>query len=186
MTFEFEGRTVILLEHNPGEPTSRMIGTEINLGVSANLDKTKYLDNNGLPTENGSKILTDVFVQGLLANIHNAHQRKLRDSAEHVRYIISELERGFVAITKAGEGEFTDTDLPANPVISINFNTLSLKTPKYNTGEALYKICEVDPEKQKLYIEYGSDDILIVNDGTKVELWTGATLYPVNKIITSG
>ena len=43
---------------------------------------------------------------GLVGNIHNGHSQKHWDSAEHLRYIISELERGFVQVTHLKKSEF--------------------------------------------------------------------------------
>lgn len=46
-------------------------------------------------TELGVKAMTQGFIQGLVTNIHAAHQNGTWDSAKHLRYIINELERGF-------------------------------------------------------------------------------------------
>jgi len=46
-------------------------------------------------TDQGVKAVTDGLIQGLVANIHYAHQTGIRQSAEHLRHIIAELERGF-------------------------------------------------------------------------------------------
>ena len=60
-----------------------------------------FKDQNGMPNTKGMKAQTQGLVQGLIANIHFAHQNEMWDSAEHIRYIIKELERGFVHQTKA-------------------------------------------------------------------------------------
>jgi len=106
MKFEFEGKCVLQLEHKPGMQKSKHIQTKFNLDVSSNLDKSQYLTSDELPTADGSKVLSNVFVQGLIGNIHHAHQKGYRDSAEHLRYIISELERGFVQLAETGESTF--------------------------------------------------------------------------------
>lgn len=106
MQFKFDGRCVVTFEHTEGEKTSRHIATDFNLEVSDNLDKSKYLDKNDLPTSEGTKALTNVFVQALVGNIHQAHQNGFWDSAEHLRYIIKELERGFAEPATATEGHF--------------------------------------------------------------------------------
>lgn len=67
------------------------------LELSSNLDPKAYYDRDGNMTAIGSKTITNVFVQGLVGNMHAAHQAGFMDSAEHLRYIIKELERGFVA-----------------------------------------------------------------------------------------
>lgn len=68
------------------------------LELDKSWDESKYINDNGTPTVKGTKTITNILIQGLVANIHGAHQTKQWDSAEHLRYIISELERGFVQI----------------------------------------------------------------------------------------
>lgn len=52
------------------------------------------------------KTLSNVLVQGLIGNIHLAHEKGFRDSAEHLRWIISELERGFIEVTNVQQSNF--------------------------------------------------------------------------------
>jgi len=106
MQFEFEGKCVIKLEHKEGDKTSKHVKTDFNLSVSENLDVNQYLDKDELPTEVGVKALTNCFVQGLVGNIHYAHEKGYRDSAEHLRYIISELERGFIQVPTITQSKF--------------------------------------------------------------------------------
>lgn len=54
-----------------------------------------WKDDSGFLTPEGFKAQTHGFVQGLIANIHAADQKGGWDSAEHIRYIIENLERGF-------------------------------------------------------------------------------------------
>ena len=103
MEFEIDCRCIVTLEHNDGDKTSRHVATDFNLDVSKNLDRKMYLDKNDLPTKAGSQALTQGFVQGLLGNIHYAHEKGYRDSAEHLRYVISELERGFIQVATISE-----------------------------------------------------------------------------------
>lgn len=106
MKFSFEGRCVLELEHEPGMTTSKHSQTKINLDVSRNLDRKQYLDADDLPTKDGCKVLTNVFVQGLVANIHHGHEKGFWNDAEHIRYIIAELQRGFVEIAETGTSTF--------------------------------------------------------------------------------
>ena len=102
MQFQIIGKSIVTLEHKKGESTSRHICTEVNFGVSDNIDTSGFIDEKEeLPNEAGTKALTQCFVQGLISNIHSAEERGYWNSAEHLRYIIAELERGFatVAIT---------------------------------------------------------------------------------------
>lgn len=52
----------------------------------------------GSPNKVGISMSTIAMVSGLAANIHFAHERKIWDSAEHLRHIIEELELQFVKI----------------------------------------------------------------------------------------
>lgn len=86
--------------------TSKHVATDFNLDVSKELDRSMYLDKEGLPTEAGSKALSNVLVQGLIGNIELAHRKGFRDSVEHLKWIISELERGFIEITNFEKSTF--------------------------------------------------------------------------------
>jgi hypothetical protein len=106
MEFSFEARVILELEHKPGWSTAKHVGTKFNLKTSSELDKRMYMDKNDILNNKGSESLTNVLIQGLIGNIHMAHQQGFRNDAEHLRYIISELERGFVAIVEVGISEF--------------------------------------------------------------------------------
>jgi hypothetical protein len=106
MEFTIEGRCVVTLEHKEGQNTSSHVATDFNLDVSKNLNRKQYLDKEDLPTKDGTKALTQCFVQGLVGNIHQAHQKGYWDSAEHLRYIIAELERGFATVANAYTSNF--------------------------------------------------------------------------------
>ncbi len=104
MEFKIKASCVLTIEHNSGNKTSKHIHTDFNLNVSDNMDWTLYLDEEGLPTAAGTKALTQCFVQGIIGNIHYAHEKGYRNDAEHLRYIISELERGFIENTTIEKG----------------------------------------------------------------------------------
>lgn len=106
MEFSFEAKVVLRLKHTPGTQKVEHAGTDFNIYPSKELDEKCYLDKNGLPTADGSHALTQTLVQGLVGNIHLAHQKGFRDSAEHLRYIISELEKGFVENAKVMNSKF--------------------------------------------------------------------------------
>ena len=106
MKFSFEAKCVIQLEHEKGMQTSKHLQTKFNLDCSSNLDRSKYLDSEDLPTKDGCKTLTNVFVQGSIGNIHHGQEKGFWNDAEHIRYIISELERGFVAIANTDTSTF--------------------------------------------------------------------------------
>lgn len=110
-TFAFKVVVQAIMEHKEGSATSKSKQVEMMLYPSPNLDKRQYLTNGegSSPTEAGSHAITMTLVQGLVANIHQAHQLKTIDSAAHLRKIISMLEDGFIqqAETKPGS-TFTD------------------------------------------------------------------------------
>ena len=90
--------------HKISEPSS-VVGVLVvphvchkHVEVDEPLDESKYINDGDVLTKDGSQALTQCFVQGLIGNIHFAHQSGYRNDAEHLRYIISELERGFASI----------------------------------------------------------------------------------------
>lgn len=95
MEYSLEAKVVLDLEFKKDSKTSSHRGTRFNLDVSENLDREIYLED-GLPTKIGAKALTITLIQGLVGNIHVAHQKGYWNDADHLRYIISELEKGFV------------------------------------------------------------------------------------------
>lgn len=111
MEFLFKGISVVRYKYDQGDKGSTHLDTKFNLEVislepSDNLDRSHYIDENGMPKATAIKPLTQCFVQGLIGNIHSAHQSGHWDSAEHLRYIIAELERGFIAVAKVEKSKF--------------------------------------------------------------------------------
>jgi|GEM_PF-1686584 len=104
MRYKITGIVTVTADYEPGSQKSTHVATDFRLEVSKNLDQSQYNDHRGLPTKGGSHALTQAFVQGLIGNIHHAHEKGFRDSAENLRYIISELERGFIAVGYPTEG----------------------------------------------------------------------------------
>ena len=82
------------LDHDRGTSTVREC--EVSLGSSIPVDKSHLVADDGDFSATGVKAITQGLVQGLVTNIHSAHKVGIRDSAEHLRYVIKELERGFV------------------------------------------------------------------------------------------
>lgn len=81
----------------------RFTGAHIGLEVSDNIDKTYYYDKPKLFNKKGSKVFTEAAIEGLVANIHTAHQKGWRDSAEHLRFIIERLTEGFAVVSDVKE-----------------------------------------------------------------------------------
>jgi hypothetical protein len=105
MKIQFETRVVLDLEHTGG-PSSKHISTRMNLNCSSNIDNTLYMDETGFPTKEGSLVMTNVLIQGLVCNIHQSQANGFRNDSEHLRYIIAELERGFASVVEVGRGDY--------------------------------------------------------------------------------
>jgi hypothetical protein len=108
MEFEIEGRCVVTLDYSESDATSTHVSTDFNLDISKNVERKNFFDKEDLLTADGSKALSQCFIQGLIGNIHYAHQKGIWDSAEHMRYIISELERGFVIQANVSQSYFKE------------------------------------------------------------------------------
>lgn len=104
MMYYFTGISRVTYDHQPGDLTSKHMKTDMRLELSNNLDHKRYL-NKGLPTKEAIKPLSLCFIQGLVANIHKAHEEGWWDSADHLKYIIKELERGFIEVANVSEGK---------------------------------------------------------------------------------
>jgi len=98
MKATFMGIASIDLEFTPGCKTSKLIGVSIDFEGGQNTDMSFYKNEDDLPTAEGYKIMTQIFVQALNANIQLSHQLGYRDSAEHLQYILKELERSFIQV----------------------------------------------------------------------------------------
>lgn len=104
MEIKFIAHTILTLDHTPGSDTSRHVSCGMFLDALPPLDSESYCKQ-GLLTKEGSQVMTNVLVQGLISNIHLAHQKGWKDSAENLRFIISELERGFVQVAEIRSGK---------------------------------------------------------------------------------
>lgn len=104
MRFTVTGIVKVTADYSQGDTKSTHVATDFRLEVSKNMKQDEYSDRRGLPTKAGSHALTNAFVQGLVGNIHMAHQKGFKDSAEHLRYIIAELERGFINVATTEQG----------------------------------------------------------------------------------
>lgn len=96
--FYFTAISKIGLTHRDGEPTSKLAETSVRLEISKNLDKKRYLNNRDLPTEDGIKPMQQAFIQGIMTNIKFADKNGWWKEAEHMQYVIDELQRAYVAV----------------------------------------------------------------------------------------
>jgi hypothetical protein len=90
----------ILTVERTGPNTAAHGGCSYRLFIPKELDVQHYFDQNGSPNITGGHVVTDVLVQALIGNIHAMHQEGKIDSAQHLRRVIKELERGFIAQVK--------------------------------------------------------------------------------------
>lgn len=102
--FDFTGICKVTMSHEKGTPKSKHVSTDFRLEISKNLDRKVYLDEDELPTKNAIKPLDQCFIQGLVGTIHKAHEEGWWDSADHLRYIICEIERGFAEVSNVSKG----------------------------------------------------------------------------------
>lgn len=96
MQYEFTASCTTLVEHDEKTKKTQLLESALSLDFGDGIDPTAYFEPNGRPNQAGTKILTDVFIQGIAGNIHNAHSTGICDSAEHLRYVIAELEKFFI------------------------------------------------------------------------------------------
>lgn len=90
----FSATSTITLESKPSEGKSTMKECVVTLDAHPQI-KAAWMDHKGELNTEGLKAQTQALLQGLISNIHYGHQFGLRDSAEHMRYIIEYLEKGF-------------------------------------------------------------------------------------------
>lgn len=95
---------IIVTLREKDNKVSTHTGTNIVFDVSPNVDRRNFFDKEDNLNAEGIKGATQCCVQGLIGLIHLGHQNGLWDSAKHMRYIIDELERGFVAQAKVKIG----------------------------------------------------------------------------------
>jgi hypothetical protein len=106
MELTFEARVALNLDHNKNSQSTKHSSIQFNLGIDKKLERSKYIDENNLPNKDGSFVLSNILVHGLIGNIHMAHDKGYRDSAEHLRWIIGELEKGVATVAEVKVGTF--------------------------------------------------------------------------------
>jgi hypothetical protein len=91
----FEVRTMLFLDHTPGESSSKVKETRLSLSVGKNMDKRVYLDNQGIPTKEASKPITATLIAGLVANLTSSHTQGFWEDDDHMLYIIEQLRKQY-------------------------------------------------------------------------------------------
>lgn len=92
--FEYTVAARLQMECDTEKGKSRLMACDTQIFAHESIEKD-WLNDEGLPNKEGMRAQTMGFVQGIVSNIHASHQLGYIDSAEHLRYVISEIERGF-------------------------------------------------------------------------------------------
>lgn len=103
-TFHFCAISKITLEHEQGTPTSQLKSTDLRLEVSGNLDKTIYIDGKGLPRKDALKPISIALLHGIFVNIKMGHDKGWWNEAEHMKYIIDQLQRVYISTSPGNPG----------------------------------------------------------------------------------
>lgn len=114
---ECKYQAIAILTVDVEDGAAKLNNVTISLDLSSNLTRQAYFHHPGSLTREGAKAMTQAFVQGLVANIHTEHQKGTWDSAEHLRYIIAELERGFKRVVEIQEDIAFD---PVEPITRLS------------------------------------------------------------------
>jgi hypothetical protein len=107
--------------------------------------------------EKGTKIATIVLIQGLVSNIHAAHQKGLWDSADHLKYIIKELERGFADAGIVNANKLMNTNKKNEEIQQLRERFYELKNIEHQNGLSREELAEYDIIEQRM-IELGLDN----------------------------
>lgn len=91
MKFAFTGICELVLTHTTGDTVSKNNSTNINLEVSSNLDKSKYLGPDRLPTQEGGRVLLKTFVQGVGGTILYNHAKGWQNKDQALAMAIAQL-----------------------------------------------------------------------------------------------
>lgn len=91
--------TTLNFEIKDGKAVVKFV--DMRLDLDRKLDDKMYYYKNGIPNPSGFKVIQTTLIQGLISSIQTQHQLKQVDSAENLRFVISELERAFVHIMDA-------------------------------------------------------------------------------------
>lgn len=94
MNYKVKTTVVTDFKYHPETRKSQVLESYLSFETEG-LIEDNYRDSEGYANKDGVEITTNGLVQGLVNNIHYAHQNGLKDSATHLREIIALLEQGF-------------------------------------------------------------------------------------------
>jgi hypothetical protein len=84
----------------PGKQQVEHIESRLFLKVGFPLDMSRYYGEDNRLNVDGCEVATRVLLNGIMGNLHYMHQRGFRDSAEHFRYLIAEMEKLFIHVVE--------------------------------------------------------------------------------------
>ncbi len=87
--------TTIVLAPVKGE-SPLLLGTEVDLVLQKPLSPADFFNGDVL-NKSGVKLVTNVLVQGLVANVVGAAEHGIRDPKEHVDFIINQIKQSLAA-----------------------------------------------------------------------------------------
>lgn len=104
MKIAYQVHVLLQLDLPEGTTKAKVEAVDLMLDAPPFLEKGLKLEDGGF-TKQGHHAATDALVQGLIANIHSAHQAGDWKSHEHLQHIIKMLEKGFAfAGAESGTG----------------------------------------------------------------------------------
>ena len=77
-----------------------LIGVTSAIDFSDNIDKSQYINADGVPNKLGHKAMIQSFVQGLVATIKSGHQNGHWDEVTELKKVIEELGASFATPTE--------------------------------------------------------------------------------------
>ena len=99
-SYELKSSVYLKVDQTKGAKSSKLINCDVVFDTPKTREFSHLKYQNGKPSAAGLRASTTVLLSGIAANIHYGHKQKMWDSAEHLRYVISELERQFVQVAK--------------------------------------------------------------------------------------
>jgi hypothetical protein len=104
LKLKFEGKCILKLEHDPDTlktPSGKPILT---WRSTITWNARQYIGPDELPTSESTSGPDQFYPGGFW--VASAHQKGYKDSAENLRFIISELQRGFIHVVDITEENF--------------------------------------------------------------------------------
>lgn len=106
----FSAKIVLDIDLKGNNP-KKIESVDFNLAVSSDIDESSYLDEEGLPTELGTKMLTAVLAHGISGHIVAAHEKGHWKLGEHIQYVFDLITKAsYDAGIRVEKSHFQDDD----------------------------------------------------------------------------